>query len=324
MIRFISICLLTTLPVALLAQPALAQNAPALKPAASIASEIVTLGDLIANAGTKAEFAVFRAPDLGQTGTVTAQDILAAAALHGLKNVETGGLDSVAVTRASRAVAADEIRLPLMTALSLQAGMDDLEAIDVKLDAGLAKIQLPVEADGPVQIEDAVWHKDRGTFDAALIVRRIDGRDERRVLRGQALETFAVVTASRTLERGTVVTPQDVEIERRPKNAARNDSLSDVSIAIGMEVRRSVRDGQPLRAADLVQPTLVKSGSTVTIILKTRGLTLTASAQALGDGKTGESIQVMNVQSKRVLQAVVTGRDEVTVQPPRTLASAAK
>jgi flagella basal body P-ring formation protein FlgA len=228
------------------------------------------------------------------------------------------------VTRASRALTADEIRLPLMTALSLQAGMDDLEAIEVTLDAALGKIQLPVEADGPVQIADAVWHKDRGTFDAALVVRRIDGRDERRVLRGQAQETFAVVTASRAIERGAVVTPQDIEIERRPKTAARNDSLSDMSIAVGMEVRRALREGQALRAADLVQPTLVKSGSTVTIVLKSNGLTLTASAQALGDGKNGENIQVMNVQSKRVLQAVVTGPDEVAVQAPRTLVSAAK
>ena len=167
MIRFISICLIATLPVALLAPRASAQNAPALKPAASISSDIVTLGDLIANAGTKAEFAVFRAPDLGQTGNVAARDILDAAARHGLVNVETGGLASVTVTRASRTVTANDIRLPLMTALSLQAGMDDLEAIEVTLDAAFGKIQLPVEADGPVQIADAVWHKDRGTFDAA-------------------------------------------------------------------------------------------------------------------------------------------------------------
>ena len=195
-------------------------------------------------------------------------------------------VDSVAVTRASRAVTANEVRLPLMTALSLQAGMDDLEAIEVTLDAAFGKIQLPVEADGPVQIDDAVWHKDRGTFDAALVVRRIDGRDERRVLRGQALETFAVVTTSRAIERGAVVTPRDVAIERTPKTTARNDSLSDMSIAVGMEVRRALREGQPLRAADLVQPTLVKSGSTVTIVLKVQRADL--DGQRPGHGRRQE------------------------------------
>src|ERR1700754_3777567 len=101
MIRFISICLFAILPAGLLAPHAQAQSAPALKPAASVSSDIVTLGDLVANAGTKAGFAVFRAPDLGQTGAVPARDILEAAALHGLTKVETGGLDSVSVTRAS-------------------------------------------------------------------------------------------------------------------------------------------------------------------------------------------------------------------------------
>ena len=60
-----------------LATPAAAQDSasytpvvPVLKAAASVSSDIVRIGDLVANAGVVADVAIFRAPDLGSTGMV--------------------------------------------------------------------------------------------------------------------------------------------------------------------------------------------------------------------------------------------------------------
>jgi flagella basal body P-ring formation protein FlgA len=183
---------------------------------------------------------------------------------------------------------------------------------------------MPVEADGAIRIEDAVWQKERGTFDAALVVRRIDGRDERRAIHGSAVETVPVLIVKAAVARGVQLTASDVAIERRPKTSAHDGMLVNAADAVGQEARRALGEGHLLRAADLVEPTLVKNNTTVSMVLKSGGLTLTATAQALRDGKKGEAIQVMNVQSKRVLQAVVTGPNEVAVNSPRALVSAAK
>lgn len=316
--------LLVFAPLALLVPQAFAQTAPMLRPVVNVSADFVTIGDLVSGAGAMADIAVFRAPDLGQTGAVATDEIVRTIEAHGLTGVQTGTIKAVSVTRASRVVTAEEIMAPLMDALAQSAALDGPDALAVEIDRAFVNIPVPVEADGAVRIADAFWLKEQGRFDATLVVRRIDGVDERRALSGRAVETAAIVTAARPLDRGMVLTANDLRIERKPKQAAREGMISDMALAAGMEVRRAVREGQAIRASDLSEPVLVKSGATVSMVLKTGALTLTATGQAMSDGKNGAAIQVMNTQSKRVLQAVVTGPDQVIVQATRTVVSASK
>ena len=64
---------------------------PALKPMATVASEIVRIGDLIENAGVVADVAIFRAPDLGQTGSVSASRVIDAVRPHHIIGLDTRG-----------------------------------------------------------------------------------------------------------------------------------------------------------------------------------------------------------------------------------------
>ena len=50
------------------------------------------------------------------------------------------------------------------------------------------------------------------------------------------------------------------------------------------------------------------------------GLVLTAMGRAMEDGVAGQPIRIMNVQSKAIVHAVVTGPDTVLVQPNEQLA----
>ena len=67
------------------------------------------IGDLVENAGIVANVPIFRAPDLGRTGTVPADAVVEAVRPHALIGLDTGGLTEVVVTRASRTIAAKEI-----------------------------------------------------------------------------------------------------------------------------------------------------------------------------------------------------------------------
>jgi len=44
-------------------------------------------------------------------------------------------------------------------------------------------------------------------------------------------------------------------------------------------------------------------------------MTLTASGKALSDGSQGELVRIVNTSSSRVIEAVVTGPNMVTVNP---------
>src|SRR3954466_10990757 len=120
-----------TLILALLAAaPAAAQSAdeaprPALKREATVMSEVVRIADLIENAGAVADVPIFRAPDLGQTGSVPAARVIDAVLMHHIIGLNTRGLAEVMVTRASRTITPRDIEARIVQALSGQYGLAD-------------------------------------------------------------------------------------------------------------------------------------------------------------------------------------------------------
>ena len=100
-------------------------GAPALKPAATVMGEIVRIGDLVENAGAVADIAIFRAPDLGETGSVPVVRVIDALRGHHLIGLDTRGLSEVAVTRAARAITAKEIEANVLRVLAGRYGLPE-------------------------------------------------------------------------------------------------------------------------------------------------------------------------------------------------------
>ena len=71
-----------------------------------------------------------------------------------------------------------------------------------------------------------------------------------------------------------------------------------------------------MRQPDLVKPELVGRNEIVTITYEVPGILLTIRVQALEAGAEGDVINVLNSQSKRNIQAVVTGPGRVSVSAP--------
>ena len=83
-----------------------------------------------------------------------------------------------------------------------------------------------------------------------------------------------------------------------------------------MQARKQLRAGQPLKSADLGKPDLVQRDQSVTLIYESVGLYLTIRGKALENGTEGDVVNVMNLQSKRTVSGVVTGRGQVTISGP--------
>src|SRR5258706_12651928 len=94
----------TLIAFAALTLPASAQDGLALKAQVAVTGELVRIGDLVENAGVVADVAIFRAPDLGQTGGVSASRVVEAVRPHQIIGLDTRGLTEVAVTRLSRVI----------------------------------------------------------------------------------------------------------------------------------------------------------------------------------------------------------------------------
>jgi flagella basal body P-ring formation protein FlgA len=135
---------------------------------------------------------------------------------------------------------------------------------------------------------------------------------------GIAIETIDAVTVDHPIERGAVLKVSDLIVQRRAKSEG--SAITDIRAATGLAARHELRPGQPLRDADLMKPAIVQRNDTVTIVYEAPGFTLTLRGQAQDAGALGDTISVLNVESKRVVRGVVSGPGRVTVNAtPRQL-----
>src|ERR1700693_4686287 len=76
--------------------------APVLRASVTVAGDVVRIGDIIDNAGTAAQIAIYRAPDLGTTGSIPTAQVLTALRAHQVIGVDTRDLKEISVTRLAR------------------------------------------------------------------------------------------------------------------------------------------------------------------------------------------------------------------------------
>ena len=292
------------------------QTGPMLKREVTVIGEIVRIGDLVENAGAVAEVPIFRAPDLGQTGSVPAARVLDAVRPHHIISLDTRGLDEVLVTRASRAITAAEIEARLVRALAGQSGLADVKNLGANFDNEVRTLH--VEPNAELGIARLSYEQRSRRFEAVFDLPTNAARRTALRVTGTLVETAEAVITLRAIAQGAVLKASDVMIERRPKT-----DVVAVEDVLGFTAKRALKPGQVIRAADVMKPDLVGRDATVTISYEVPGMMLTIRGKALEAGAMGDVVNVLNTQSKRTIQATVSGpgRVTVTVASPRLASS---
>jgi flagella basal body P-ring formation protein FlgA len=131
-----------------------------------------------------------------------------------------------------------------------------------------------------------------------------------------------VLTYARSLAAGEIVQPQDLVWGKAA--AAPADAPSDADAVIGLAARRPLRAGAAVASRDVAAPLVVKAGETVTVTFASEGIALALEGRAMAAGGVGETINVQNTASKKLIQAVVTGPGQAVVGPAATSLKAAR
>src|ERR1700744_4638590 len=98
-------------------------TAPVLRAQVTVESDIVRVGDVIENAGTAAQIAIYRSPDLGTTGSLPTAQIINVLQAHQVIGVDTKGIKSVTVTRLARVLDGKDIESQVARALDHRNGL---------------------------------------------------------------------------------------------------------------------------------------------------------------------------------------------------------
>jgi flagella basal body P-ring formation protein FlgA len=185
---------------------------------------------------------------------------------------------------------------------------------DVDL-AGFVPPMVPLDADPKPVVEQMEYNAATGLFSAVLDTMAGGVLAEQTRVAGRAFATATVPVPTHRLLAGSTVGPQDVRMARVPLQQAGDAVVQAMTQALGMEVRHQLAPGQPIQAADLGPPTLVRRGQLVTMRLDSAGLSVTAEGQALQSGAAGDTVRVLNPSSRAVIEAEVTGARTVRVLP---------
>jgi flagella basal body P-ring formation protein FlgA len=319
-----TLALALSLTAGFVAGPATAQNAaPALRASVTVVGDIVRIGDLVEHAGVVADVPLFRAPDLGTRGAVPTERVVEAIRPHQLIGIDTRGISEVVVTRASRTITVQEISTRIAKALESQYGLGEARNITVEFDRDARTLNVEPNISGDLDVVSLSYNRRTSRFDATIDLPSSTALHWQAThYSGTAVETVEAVTVDHPMEHGEILKASDLTKLRRPKSEG--SVITDPQAAAGLAARHQLRPGQPLHDADLMKPALVQRNDVVTIFYEAPGINLTLRGQAQDAGALGDTINVMNTQSKRMLQGVVVGAGRVTVAavPSRVVESA--
>lgn len=288
-------------------------SSPVLRANVTVSSDIVRIGDIIDNAGTAAQIAIFRAPDLGTTGSLPVSQLLTALRAHQVIGVDTRDIREVSVTRSSRMLVSKDVELQIARVLERRNGLGDAANISVTFERDLRELQLDAAHTGDMRASIVRYDPRNGRFDITFeIANDVTYSPTKLRFTGTAVETVEAAVLTRSVERNEILKSSDVIVERRPKAEVGNDmALRDRTI--GMQARKQLRAGQALKVADLGKPDMVSRDQAVTLIYDAPGLYLTGRGKAIDSGTEGDVVNIVNLQSKRTVQGVVVGPGQVSV-----------
>lgn len=298
-----------------------------LLPAAATARAEVTIGEVATVEGGEtglrtriAALDLADAPDLGKTAQLTRELVAHRIRIAGIdaQRFRIQGAESVALTSRGRQISEHELvaaaKELLLTRLPWNAEDITIEQSgpikgtvqvsgardDVRLEA---RLRSPNIALGIVRVDVAILSKGVKQAEAAVPL-EVHHYDK-------------IAVSSRRIDRGQTLAADDVYFERRIVDHL-SGYLTEAESPVGQRLKRAVLPLQPIAKGDLESAesdgtVVVKQRDVIRLVARAGNLTISATGEALQDGRTGQMIRVRNVDSKAVVTGRVINRNEVQV-----------
>ena len=275
-------------------------------------AEYLTLHDFFGVSDERASTRIAHSPKPGRTATFDARWLYRVARAYKLNWRPMSLNTRVIVERASQEIERDEIRDTIIEAL-IEKGVKDKFEISMRL---FQKIYVATSRFASVGIEHLAYESKSGRFIASLTAPANDQSAQRFRVSGRVHKLKILPIVNKRLRRGDLITKEDVTWMNFRASKIKKDIIVDEEDLFGMAAKRTIRENNPIRYSEIRKPILITKGGLVTISLTTPMMRLTSQGKALQAGSKGDTIQIKNIQSKKTIEARVTGINDVTVDLP--------
>ncbi len=286
-------------------------QAASLRTMTTLHSPNVYLRDLFDDAGRNADTLLGPGPGPGGRITVQAAQLNAIAHQYGVAWHSVSAADQAVLEWPGRPLRREDAIEAVRTAVTASGAPDDLE-IEVP---GFSPPIVPFDGTAAPTVSQLDYDPNTGRFSALLSVTGEGMNPINTRISGQVEEMAAVPVAATRLLPETVLRGDDIHMGRVRVTQIHNEIARSMDQIVGMQLKRPVQAGQPLRTADLMRPPLVQRGALVQVRLETAGLSVSGQAVAVEAGAEGDHIRVQNLNSHALLMAQVVGPGVVRVTP---------
>ena len=303
-----------TLVLVMMFMPQLLQAAPVaplLKAHVTVQGPLVTLADLFENVGLKGSKAVFRAPNPGTTGKVSVNRVLLAARKQGLQPSTRAAFRMVTIKRTSRVIEAEELIELIRAAVEEQiAGRKKEGELIIKLKSHSTPLHIASQIKELVLLDRFNWSHQSGRFSAHFAI----GDHQPIQIYGTASQMVQIIVAKTEIAKGKLISSSDLQAKYVQRSRRTRKGATALEDLIGLSAKRRLPAGRPVRLSDLEAPKLITKNQLVTILLEAPGLVLRTQGKALSDATLGETVKVLNTQSKRIIHATAKASGLVFVK----------
>ncbi len=121
------------------------------------------------------------------------------------------------------------------------------------------------------------------------------------------------LTYARNIMAGDILSADDLVWS--DEAVAPSDGVADPEAAIGKAARHALRAGAPAAFHDIISPKVIKRDDVVAVVFEADGVSLTLQGKAMADCSVGDGLEVVNPQSKKVIETVCSGPGQALVGP---------
>jgi flagella basal body P-ring formation protein FlgA len=123
----------------------------------------------------------------------------------------------------------------------------------------------------------------------------------------------SVAISNRNINKNEVVGKDDLRWETREITAFTKNAIFDENEIVGHKAGRIIRPNSVITAGLMEKQFMVRRGGGATLVAKSNNIQATSSVRVLANAGMGDTVRVMNQNSKKIISAVVTGKNRVEV-----------
>lgn len=290
--------------------PAAAEPAFKIKPTVTVTGASLSLADLVEGDNLPTT-PLFAAPAPGESGIISSERVSVA-----LKRAGITAMDkmppAIMITRAGRVIDRSVIKNLIVTALADARAVTPSNII-VSEEAFPKTLVVEQGTIAPLEISALTFDPATKNFTAELTMRDSVSLSQRRITLSGRFEAYGeCLKLAQMGKKGDVLTTNDLVSERCALSNTTQAPAPRASL-IGLALADDYAAGTLIDPSKLKKPILVEKGASVTLTYVVGGLTLILRGRSSEAGALGDTITVTHPQTKRSLDAIVTGQGTASV-----------